>query len=68
MWHFLLCQQLGRSPMAKDSKWAKDSVQFSRSVVSDSLPLHEWQQARPPCPSPTPGVHPNSCPLSPSGL
>ena len=38
------------------------SVQFSRSVVSDSLRPHEWQHARPPCPSPTPGVH--SCPLS----
>ena len=40
------------------------SVQFSRSVVSDSLRPHELQHARPPCPSPTPGVHPNSCPLS----
>ena len=38
--------------------------QFSRSVVSDSLRLHESQHARPPCPSPTPRVHPNSCPLS----
>ena len=38
------------------------SVQFSRSVVSDSLWPHESQHARPPCPSPTPGVHPNSCP------
>ena len=33
------------------------SVQFSRSVVSDSLRPHELQHARPPCPSPTPGVH-----------
>jgi len=40
------------------------SVQFSRSVVSDSLWPHESQHARPPCPSPTPGVHSNSCPLS----
>ena len=40
------------------------SVQFSRSVMSDSLRPHEQQHARPPCPSPTPGVHPNSCPLS----
>ena len=40
------------------------SVQFSRSVVSDSLRPHESQHARPPCPSPTPGVHPNSCVLS----
>ena len=40
------------------------SVQFSRSVVSDSLQPHESQHARPPCPSPTPGVHSNSCPRS----
>ena len=40
------------------------SVQFSRSVVSDSLRPHEPQLARPPCPSPSPGVHSNSCPLS----
>ena len=38
--------------------------QFSHSVVSDSLRPHEPQQARPPCPSPTPRVHPNSWPLS----
>ena len=38
------------------------SVQFSRSVVSDSLWRHESQHARPPCPSPTPGVHSNSRP------
>ena len=37
------------------------SVQFSRSVVSDSLQPHESQHIRPPCPSPTPGVHPDSC-------
>ena len=37
------------------------SVQVSRSVVSDSLWLHESQHARPPCPSPTPRVHSNSC-------
>ena len=40
------------------------SVQFSRSVVSNSLRPHESQHARPPCPSPTPRVHSNSCPLS----
>ena len=39
-------------------------VQFSHSVVSNTLPLHGLQHARPPCPSPTPRVHPNSCPLS----
>ena len=38
------------------------SVQFSRSVVSDSLRPHELQHTRPPCPSPTPRVHSNSCP------
>ena len=41
-----------------------DSVQFSCSVVSDSLRPHESQHARPPCPSPMPRVHSNSCPLS----
>ena len=39
-------------------------LQFSRSVVSDSLQPHELQHTRPPCPSPTPGVYPNSCPSS----
>ena len=39
-------------------------VQFSRSVVSDSLWPHEPQHARPPCLSPTLGVHPNPCPLT----
>ena len=38
-----------------------ESVQFSCSVVSDFLQPHELQHARPPCPSPTPGVHPNIC-------
>ena len=42
----------------------RSSVQFSRSVVSDSLRPHELQYARPPCPSPTPLVYSNSCPLS----
>ena len=40
------------------------SVQFSRSVVSNSLRPHELQHARPPCPSPTPRVHSNLCPSS----
>ena len=40
------------------------SVQFSCSVVSDSFQPHEPQHARPPCPSPTPGVYSNSCALS----
>ena len=41
------------------------SVQFSRSVVLDSLRPHESQHARPPCPSPAPGVHSDSRPSSP---
>ena len=40
------------------------AFQFSHSVMSDSLRPHESQHARPPCPSPTPGVYSNSCPLS----
>ena len=42
------------------------SVRFSCSVVSDSLRPHEFQHARAPCPSPTPGVHPDSRPSSQS--
>ena len=44
--------------------YATCSVQFSCSVVSDSLRPRGLQHARPPCPSPTPGVHSNSCPSS----
>ena len=44
--------------------WKINLIQFSHSVVSDSMQPHEPQRARPPCPSPTPGVHPNPCPLS----
>ena len=40
------------------------SVQFSRSVVSNSLRPHGLQHSRPPCPSPTPRVYSNSCPLN----
>ena len=46
------------------NKYQFSSVQFSCSVVSDSLQLHESQHTRPPCPSPTPGIYPNSCPSS----
>ena len=45
-------------------KSTRISVQFSHSVVSDSLQPHGLQHARPPCPLPTPGVYSNSCPLS----
>ena len=40
------------------------SVQFIHSVISDSLWSHEPEHSRPPCPSPTPGIHPNPCPFS----
>ena len=46
------------------SNYMFSSVQFSCSVVSDSVWPHESQQARPPCPSPTPRVHSDSRPLS----
>ena len=50
--------------LKKGVGWLNGSVQFSCSVVSDSLRPHEPQHARPPWPSPTPRVHPNSCPSS----
>ena len=52
------------SPMDRGGWQATVSVQFSRSVVSNSLRPHELQHTRSPCPSPTPGVYPNSCPSS----
>ena len=48
----------------KSSMASFSSVQFSCLVVSDPLWPHESQHTRPPCPSPTPGLHSNSCPLS----
>ena len=50
--------------MLETQKLLTHSVQFSHSVVSDSLQPHVPQNARTPCPSPTPRVHPNPCPLS----
>ena len=47
-----------------DSEVFKEYDQISRSVMSESLQPHESQPARPPCPSPTPGVHSNSHPSS----
>ena len=58
-YHFFLVVRCTILAMFKFS-----SVQFSRSVMSDSLWPHESQHARPPCPSPTPGVHPDSRPSS----
>ena len=51
-------------PYVRGSSLYFSSVQFSCSVVSDSLQPHELQHTRPPCPSPTPGVHLDSCPSS----
>ena len=51
-------------PWSEAMLYQFSSVQFSLSVVSNSLRPHEPQHTRPPCPSPTPGVYPNSCPLS----
>ena len=50
-------------PLCLDTK-SNHSVQFSCSVMSESLQPHGLQHARPPCPSPTPRVYSNSCPLS----
>ena len=58
----MLCQFLLVS-MLPDKKYIS-SVQFSCSVMSDTLWPHGLQQARPPCPSPTPRVYSNSCPLT----
>ena len=61
--HLQHCQiSLKKYPDSHHSQFS--SVQFSRSVVSDCLWPHESQQARPPCPSPTPRVHADSCPSS----
>ena len=59
---------IGKAPLSARSLgnavFSIGSIQFSHSVVSESLRPHELQHARPPCPSPTPGVHSNSCPSS----
>ena len=68
MWKEMPLNQLNED---KNSIWRKFKcsdrtklVQFIRLVVSGSLRSHELQQTRPPSPSPTPGVHSNSCPFS----
>ena len=57
---------MSRNGEISSAWWTREdiSVQFSRSVMSDSLQPREPQHTRPPCPSPTPRVHPNPCPLS----
>ena len=62
-WECKLVQPLWRTVWRILKKWKRtaiSSVQFSLSVVSDSLWPHESQHARPPCPSPSPGVHSDS--------
>ena len=59
-----LCPQIHERNKCKSSVGGT-SVQFSHSVVSNSLQPHESQRTRPPCPSPAPRVHSNSCPSSP---
>ena len=59
-----LCKTVLEVPQKAINRVAISSVQFSHTVVSDSLRPHRLQHARPPCPSPTPGVYSNSCPLS----
>ena len=63
-----ICQEDTRTTSHRGLTWkaslGQTSVQFNRSVVSDSLRPRELQHARPPCPSTTPRVYPNSCPLS----
>ena len=54
----------GQTSQETKYKETLSSVQFSCSVMSDSLWPHELQHARPPCPSPTPGIYSNSCPSS----
>ena len=59
-----LAPKIYKALLKLNNKKTQSSVQFSRSVMSDSLWPRESQHARPSCPSPTPGVYPNSCPSS----
>ena len=73
-YHFKINQYWGQSVLKKRKKYIcrsmqiylkhrlSQSVQFSRSVMSNSLQRHGLQHARLPCPSPTPGPYSNSCP------
>ena len=60
----LLVKSIIRTNLMASCKKLLSLIQFSCSVVSNSLRSHELQHSRPPCPSPTPRVYPNSCPLS----
>ena len=56
--------KINKCILRKDQSKTRNSVQFSCSVVSNSLRFHGLQHSRLPCPSPTPGAYSNSCPLS----
>ena len=58
-----VCKKCGLAPLVTDRVLCR-SVQFTHSVVSDSLWPHGLKHARLSCPSPTPGAYSNSCPLS----
>ena len=60
----VLLFDLQRERTVKTAQAHFSFIQFSHSVVSNSLQLHETQHARPPCPSSTPGVYSKSCPLA----
>ena len=64
LWHFISFSELSRNMAFSRDSVQYSSVQFSRSAMFDSLQPHESQNARPPCPSATPRVYPNSCPSS----
>ena len=65
IWLFGKDPGAGRDWGQEEKGTTEDEIQFSCSVVSDSLRPHESQHTRPPCLSPTPGVYSNSCPSSP---
>ena len=62
--HFPMTNKVEHTSVFVYHLYTLHSVQFSLSVASNSLQPHGLQHARPPCPSPTPGVYSNSCPLS----
>ena len=57
-------KQAHQHHLSRSHIYGFSSVQFSHSVMFDSLRPHGLQHTRPPCPSPTPGVYSNSCPMS----